>query len=1112
MTMTDFEQAYKALNAGQRRAVDTIEGPVLVVAGPGTGKTQLLSMRAAAILRRTDSSPNNILCLTFTESAALEMRQRLINLMGQEGNRVAVHTFHSFGAETINTYPEYFYNGARFSPADELTGYELLRGIFEALPHSNPLSKTMNGEFTALKDVRAAISHLKRAGLQPEELQKILDHNQAFCDAAESRVAEVFQNRLSTKSIAAVRQLVPTIAPKTEEAIFGYKDIAVVCTQTLQLALEEAESIGKTTPLTVWRNSWCEKDGSGTLVFKDRRRIKKLRALVPIYQKYRETLAEHELFDFDDMVSLVAHTLEKTDELRLNLQEQYQYVMVDEFQDTNGAQLRLLAALTENPINEGRPNVLAVGDDDQAIYAFQGAELSNILDFAARYRNPEVVVLTDNYRSTAPILQHSRQVVTQAGQRLETMLANIRKELTAHNTQATTAAALHNFPSVEAEYRWVADEVQQRISQGTPPDEIALIARHHKQLVQLIPYLHAANIAVAYERRNNVLDNPRIGELIALAEAVVYLGEQRYDMVEELLPELLSYEFWGLKTEDLWKLSLAAYKQRRMWLELMVEAGGSLHAIAEFLIITAHRALREPCDTMLDVLIGSNEQQVPDDDQSDNGSPAAATHSEEFISPYRAFYFNRPRLGTDPTGYLTLLGNLRALRQAAASYRQGAVLTLHDFVDFIELCERTQTPVVDTAVTQEAPRGVHLMTAHKAKGLEFDTVFVLSCQDDIWGRRARRPTSSLSFPANLPIEPAGQHYDDALRLFFVAMTRAKHTLLMTSHVQDTNGKEHLLAEFLQTTDLPSVAHPDDVALRLEDLTPGWQQRHLALPRVKQETLLRPLLTNYQLSVTHLNNFIDVTTGGPQAFLLQNLLRFPQAMTPSRAYGHAIHEVLARAHTHLGATGERRPVEDILHDYEIHLQNARLSERDFSFWLEKGSDVLQAYLDERYDSFDPAQKAERDFASQECVIDGVRLTGIIDLMTIDDTARTITITDYKTGKPLSTWRGASDYDKIKLHKYKQQLLFYKLLAEHSRDFTGYTVEKGVIEFVEADAHGHLQRLEMSFDDNELADFRQLLQTVWQHIMKLEFADTSAFEQNVRGILAFEQVLTRVSTEL
>ena len=119
--MTEFTQAYQSLNAAQKQAVDTIEGPVLVVAGPGTGKTQLLGMRAANIVRQTDTLPGNILCLTFTESAAAAMRQRLISLMGADGNKIAVHTFHSFGSDIIGNNPEFFYNGAKFTTADELT-------------------------------------------------------------------------------------------------------------------------------------------------------------------------------------------------------------------------------------------------------------------------------------------------------------------------------------------------------------------------------------------------------------------------------------------------------------------------------------------------------------------------------------------------------------------------------------------------------------------------------------------------------------------------------------------------------------------------------------------------------------------------------------------------------------------------------------------------------------------------------------------------------------------------------------------------------------------------------------------------------------------------------
>lgn len=1102
----DFAKGYKQLNMAQRQAVDTIDGPVLVVAGPGTGKTQLLSMRAANIVRTTDAAPNNILCLTFTESAAAAMRKRLIALMGPEGNNVAVHTFHSFGSDIINRYREYFYNGATFEPADELTSFEALQEIFEALPHSSPLAKTMNGEFTSLRDAQNAISHLKRAGLLPDELLQIIDHNEAFCDTVEPKFTMLFAGRFAKKDLPRFAALAEQLAAHPVEPlqVANTKPLAALCIHEFTAAVAAAEDTGKTTPLTAWRNKWLEKTHTGDFVFKDRKHAKKLRALAKVYAKYLAELQEQQLFDFDDMVSLVAHTLESTPELRFNLQEQYLYIMVDEFQDTNGAQLRLLGALTDNPVNEGRPNILAVGDDDQAIYSFQGAELSNILDFAARYRDTAVITLTDNYRSTAPILQHSRDVITLGAERLETTLQNVSKQLTAHK-DAPSTTELHQFTDPQSEYNWIATAITERLKNGEPASEIAVLARNHKHLVALVPHLHAAGIAINYERRSDVLKSQHIRELITIAHVIVHLADQRIDLAEGHLPEMLSYPFWGVSPQQVWQLSLEAYKQRRFWLEIMLESEGKLRQIAEFVIVASHYSLHQSLDGMLDLIIGSTELQAPDSTtDAPDLLPAISPREEDFVSPYRAHYFNQHRLTNNPAEYLELLSNVRALRRALQSWHgEDDTPMLPALLDFVELHERTNTPVLDAAPTAEAEQGVTLMTAHKAKGLEFNTIFVLSCQDEIWGRKARHPYSSLSFPHNLPIEPAGAGYDDALRLFFVAMTRAKQHLLLTQHTTNDAGKEMLPAEFLANSQLALVEHSQKAKQPLEQLTPNWEAQYRILAGQKQGTLLAPTLESYRISATHVNNFTDVTRGGPQAFLLQNLLRFPQSMTPSQAFGKAVHAALQRAHTHLAATGERRPIEDVLRDFELQLHQNRLNERDFTHMLEKGSDVLQNYLTHRYDTFTATQKSERNFAGQHVTLGDVRLTGAIDLMDIDPATKTITVTDYKTGKGTSSWHGATDYEKIKLHKYKQQLMFYKLLIENSRDYHGYTVERGVLEFIEADGDKTLHHLTLPIAADELQDFTRLLTAIWRRIQALDFPDTSGYEPSYNGILRFEQ---------
>lgn len=1103
--MKSFGEAYKQLNAAQRQAVDTIDGPVMVVAGPGTGKTQLLSMRVANILRQTDALPGNILCLTFTESGAMAMRQRLVSLMGPDGYKVAIHTFHSFGSEVINRNPEFFYKGANFRAADELSSFEILEPIFEKLPHNNPLASKMNGTFTALSDTQTAIAQLKKAGLTPHELLSILDHNEKFIDKAEPILHKTFDvPRLGKKDITTCLEAAKQIATikTTRGPIAIFKPLATICTHEFANAVAEADESGKTTALTAWRNRWLERDVNKKYVFKDKKRNHKLRTVAKIYQDYLFAMQERELFDFDDMILRVVQAVEIFPDLRYNLQETYQYILVDEFQDTNVAQLRLLQNLLDSEVNNGRPNIMVVGDDDQAIYAFQGAEIGNILQFRDLYKDPTIITLTENYRSTSAVLQSAREVIVQGRYRLETAIEGINKQLNAHSQASPTVSQLHNFANPVTQYGWMVDEIKNQIADGIQPSEIAILARNHRQLAEILPYLHNAGLAINYERRNNVLEAEHIKALILLARTVVALAEQRFDVAEAQLPELLSYAFWGIKTDELWKLSLEAHKQRRFWLELMLERTDKLRAIAELLIVSSQLSQNQSLEQMLDMLIGNNENQVADGDQAD---PAIEQTGpiEEFNSPLRAYYFNADRLKTDPAQYLSMLSNLTVIRRKLREYRPDKTLTLADFVDFVDLHKKTNTNIVDTSQHHDNSQAIQVMTAHKAKGLEFDTVFIASCQENIWGQSARKKSSSIGFAHNMPLQPAGQSSDDCLRLFFVAMTRARQHLHLCSYQTDEAGKDSMVAAFLNQANCAPVVHTDKALdLLIKTQEPTWQTKRTNLSAVDKHDLLQPKLENYMLSSTHLNNFIDITNGGPQSFLLQNLLRFPQAMSRNAVFGSAVHTVLQRAHVHLTVTGERRPTEDILHDFELQLQSARLSEQDFTHLSEKGSEILQTYLAKRHDSFKPTQKTE--YTLRNILVGSAKLTGSLDLLEIDQNS--LIVTDYKTGKAPQSWQGQSDFEKIKLHKYRQQLMMYKLLVENSADFGNkYKVNRAILEFIEPDQNGEVQLLELTFDQTELDEFTKLVQIVWDHIMQLNLPDISKYATTYKGMIEFEQDL-------
>jgi DNA helicase-2/ATP-dependent DNA helicase PcrA len=397
------------------------------------------------------------------------------------------------------------------------------------------------------------------------------------------------------------------------------------------------------------------------------------------------------------------------------------------------------------------------------------------------------------------------------------------------------------------------------------------------------------------------------------------------------------------------------------------------------------------------------------------------------------------------------------------------------------------------------------MTAHKSKGLEFDTVYVIGAIDSAWGERVRTRSRLISYPENLPLAPSGDSFDERLRLFFVAMTRARQHLKISYSSVDDKQKSTLPASFLVGESWKPIQPP--LSSSIESLTHSaelvWYQPIVTPLTPSMRELLAPVLENYKLSSTHLTTFLDVSRGGPQAFLMNNLLRFPQATSPSAGYGSAIHTTLQRAHSHLTATGEYRPIEDILRDFEENLRSQHLADKDFGAYLSKGSEALSRFLEVKYTEFSQTQKTELNFAGQAVFFEEAHLTGSLDLMDFNENS--LIVTDYKTGKALRSWSGKTDYEKMKLHRYKQQLMFYCLLIHHSRDYNKFTVEKSIIQFVEPTLNGDIISLEAQFSHEELARFRQLIHAVWHRIVTLDLPDTSTYEQNYKGILEFENDL-------
>jgi len=1108
--MSKYNEALEGLNKGQRTAVERIDGPVLVIAGPGTGKTQLLTTRIAHILSVTDTLPQNILCLTFTDSAAQTMRERLASMIGQGAYDVTISTYHAFGSDLIRRFPDYFDTAANLEPIDDLGLDRIIRTIIAELPFSNPLKHADN----YLADIKTLISDAKRSLLTPKDMRSVAKQNLVAIQEVSKLVAATLHDmkRIDKKAIPLFQKLFDdtrplTISSQLSQGIGQIQPLIQSLITELETAVDTAQASGKTTMLTAWKNKWLAKDTNGHFIADGDKANQKLMAAADVYESYLKTLAAQNLFDYDDMILRAVRALETNNDLRFSLQEQYQYILLDEFQDTNGAQLRLVELLTDSPVHEGRPNILAVGDDDQAIYAFQGASYSHMLQFKDLYRDVLVVPLTENYRSHSDILHTARGIAEQIEERLHHHFPQIEKVLTAKGQDLSKDVVVERREarSDVMQYSWVTQRITALIQAGIPAGDIAVLAPQHKYLEPLVPFLRQAGIPMRYEKRENVLDEPAIMQLLRMSELIIALNNGKTNVANALWAEVLSFEFWGLSTSTIWQL---AWQQTESgWTDNLL-ANEQLAPIALFFIRLSHLARTETLESMFDYLIGSIALDLSEPDHA------------PFTSPFYTYYFGELQNGqTETTTFWNLLSSLIVLRARLRDHRKedDGPLLLADFIEYVEAMRTAELKLLNTSPYASSDSAVQLMTAFKAKGMEWGVVFVLAVNDDAWGGKSHSASARISLPPNLQfIRYAGTTNDERLRLFYVAITRAKTQLYLVNYTNNFAGRTMSRLKFLdESTDEQGIVHTPllptqaQVVLSAENRGPApstelaayWSDRHAAaLEHPDMRSLLQDRLRTYRLSPTHLNAFTDLIYSGPQTFFLKTILHFPQAPSPEMQFGNAIHETLEWLHHAAKKIGALPSETQIYVAFEKQLQTKLLSTHDTAQYLSRGQAALQAYINQRATTISASNVVEYNFRNEGVFVGKAHLSGKIDKLIVDPSLKTIQIVDYKTGKSHTRW-----IREIKLHKYRQQLYLYKALVEGSHTYAGYTVTGAYLEFVEPDENGAIQELQLQLDDTEYKRIKRLAEAVWQRIVTLDLPDVSAYPQDMHGVEAFEATL-------
>ena len=999
-----FRQFLDSLNPAQRQAVELIEGPVLVIAGPGTGKTQLLSARVGKILLETDTRPQNILCLTFTDAGVSAMRARLLERIGPEAHRVPIQTFHAFCHRIIQENLELF-GRTNLEPLTDLERIEIVRQLLGQLPASHPLREGQKEVFQYESHLRDLFANMKKEGWTPAE---VLEKTAAYLAGLPEHPDFIYQR--NTKHAKKGE-------PKSQK-------------------IEEVTE-----------------------------RMVRLRAGAELYPKYQAALERMGRYEYEDMLLWVLRAFGSNEALLRNYQERYLYLMVDEYQDTNGAQNRLLQLLLDY---WDQPNIFIVGDDDQSIYEFQGARLQNLLDFHRQYRADLLtVVLEENYRSTQGILDAAHRVIGHNTIRAVHALDEpLTKDLRAH-TRTQTEPRLHVYENRLQEVADVVAQIEQLIQNGTAPRDIAVLYARHKQAGRLLTLLEKKGIAYQTKRPINLLDLPWMQQFRSLLR---YLHEEvlRPFSGEARLFRLLHAAFFGLAPLDLARLAVVLRPQSSPlvpgsdpghWRMLLANAPAlqALQLVDPQKIITTARHFEEWIGDLHNVSIPVFVERL----YTQSGLLAYA-----LAQPDKIWWLQTLN---------TFLNFVQTEAIRHPRFTLGRLLAVLDSMDDNRLSLPVQQPV------RSAADGVQLFTAHGAKGLEFEHVFMLDCTDDAWGKSATGYRGRFALPDTLTLSGEEDALEARRRLFYVAMTRAKRQLQLSyGRVGEDNKPLHQVG-FIEETQLPKteITVPAETLLDTQTLLLlESAQPVISLP---EPALLDDLLRSFSLSVRSLSRYLRC----PLAFYYTDLLGIPETVSEPAAYGQAMHGAMQQFF--LKAKNEAQPAfgsaESLarLFAAEMERQRGFFSDHAFTQRLALGKDLLRRYHTAQLPQWRTRFMVERRVDRVE--LDGVPLTGVLDKVEWLDNA-TLRIVDYKTGTPDPKKTAAPDEKQLHGGDYWQQLAFYKILLDRSQLYPE-SVGTAAVSWLSPDRKGGFPVVELEFSVAEIQGVERVIRGTYAKIQNREF---------------------------
>ena len=958
-TNKEFESALKRLNPNQKLAVDTINGPLHVIANAGTGKTTVVALRCCNILEKTDFKPSNILCLTFSNAGVNSMKKKLTELIGKSSEEIKVCTFHSLANEILKlsnnqndiSTKTLITPGQRMMILEKIINNPTLSGAFYDI---KPPS------FKKLNSLHKIFSVFKKECISKEDLI-------AYCNRSLESILPYEKEFLTTKNVINAKG----------------KELST-----------KIENFGK--------------------------------YISQMYSSYQDILDEKSKYEFIDMLTEAIYILQSQPSIRLRIQEQYQYIMVDEFQDTNNAMLVLINLLIKDV---EQPNISIVGDESQTIYRFQGANLKNIEWISNILPGLKTLILDTNYRSTTPILNKSYEVISKSTFIHPLKKAPLKMGSLGLEQWNSIEPFITSYEDKDQEAYFTALSVLERLKNSSENENVAVLSR-----------------------KNDDLNN--IKEWLDYFEIPCHPSTQKGDVLDTLFGKAIYYTLSTLKYWDKDIKHADAF-----FCNLLIECG--------YKELIGHAYLMykkcKPVSSFIQWLLTTNEIKFQ-----------GIKNIAEDLNQLELVKHKSIDSAIENELHLFILKTTK--QYAKIWVKEAWENFLYQFIgsdktkSFESLCElldyyhyyklpidfEDQTPLQSRVI---------LSTIHGSKGLEYDHVYVIGLESENFEHK-KEVYDAINIPKilNKFIITEAEDIEDYRRLLYVAMTRAKYTLQLSYRRKSYSGKEQHLTTLLK----------DQVANGSLSLI---HQEKVELPQIEVakevlsldddfKLLVKEKLEEFHISASSTNNWNQCQN----QFFYHNICKIPSLPSVPTSFGQLIHSVLHKIVSENKLQPTKLEIDDLVEECFLICQNEFHPLHRF-IYKRYAVEVLFKYLSNTPITKKPLKTEEYLTTT---LANGVRINGYIDRIDSLENS-TVQIIDYKTNKFAEKLEAYVDTENPG-SLYWRQGKMYTLLVKSK-----YGSDKTVM----MSFHYLTQNKKIEFVDENPIGFEDWLLHIWTDIQSLNF---------------------------